>query len=546
MSIAIEDLVGSLSLNLVADNNGNVGIGTNAPLEKLDVNGNVNITGNINIDGNIINETYTRGFHYTRITNQSITEGTNITIEYSTKIQDTTGLAETILNGVFTTTNSGLWRFDFAAGGQDGELLVVDEKAENSNGGDFGANPVVRDLNTVRKNTIAGASLATNTITLPPGTYETEAYSTTYSTERAQISIRDTGNNILVQGMSDLIASGTAYGYSTMFAKGFFTINTTTNIQLIFNRALNHGSGYEGGVGDGSAFGPEIFSLVHLKRVPGELTLYKTPVATISPLTYDSPILMGTYDASGGHQVVTCAKYDKVEVKYNGYLIANSSDRKVFFSGQQTAATTTTEAVGLIADDVTGVIETAGSFNVGNNLNVVGNITVNGNFYAPGYIVQAISENVYDIVTYASTTAATEITPLNVVITPKFVGSKIQLQWMINFEVNENVVLLIYRKIGTGSVTKIGYNNTIADNIWNGVASAPYDTETALTPSNLYLTWTDSPNTLEEVTYYVYYQSSWSGQALPFYLNKSASGSPEGQSVHERTVSSKAATEIAQ
>ena len=47
MSIAIEDLVGSLSLNLVADNNGNVGIGTNAPLQKLDVNGKINIGGSI-------------------------------------------------------------------------------------------------------------------------------------------------------------------------------------------------------------------------------------------------------------------------------------------------------------------------------------------------------------------------------------------------------------------------------------------------------------------------------------------------------------------
>jgi microcystin-dependent protein len=47
MSIAVEDLVGSLSLNLVADNNGNVGIGTNAPLQKLDVNGKINVGGSI-------------------------------------------------------------------------------------------------------------------------------------------------------------------------------------------------------------------------------------------------------------------------------------------------------------------------------------------------------------------------------------------------------------------------------------------------------------------------------------------------------------------
>jgi hypothetical protein len=503
---------------------------------------------NLTVDESTV---YTRGFHYTRTTNQAITEGSNITIEYSTKVQNTTGLAETILNGVFTTPNSGLWRFDFAAGGQDGELLVVDEKAENTNGGDFGANPVVRDLNTVRKNTIAGASLATNTITLPPGTYDTEAYSTSYLTDRMQISIRDTGNNILVQGMSDH-TNPTYGGYSTMFAKGFFTINTTTNIQLIFNRSTNVANVYEGGVGDISAYGPEIYSLVHLKRVPGNLTLYKTPVSTISPLTYDSPILMGTYDASGGHQVVTCAKYDKVEVKYNGYLIADSSDRKVFFSGQQTAATTTTEAVGLIADDVTGVIETAGSFNVGSHLDVVGNITsgsnltVNGNFYSPGCIVQATSENVHDIVSYASSASATEITPLNIVITPKFVGSKIQLQWMINFEAHQDVVFLIYRKIGTGSVTKIGYNNTIADNIWNGVASSSYDQENLSTMANCYINWTDSPNTLEEVTYYVYYQATQTGIARPFYLNRTVGSTDVGQSIYERTVSSKSGFEIAQ
>ena len=213
------------------------------------------------------------GLRYTRNNNQSITEGVSTTIDFDTVQQNVSGSADPLSSGVLTIPTAGVWRFDFAAGGQDGELLVVDEKAENSNGGDFGANPVVRDLNTVRKNTIAGASLATNTITLPPGTYETEAYSTTYLTDRAQISIRDTGNNILVQGMSDH-TNPTYGGYTTAFARGFFTINTTTNIQLILNRSTNYGNAYEGGVGDISAYGPEIFSLVHLKRFAGDLSRY--------------------------------------------------------------------------------------------------------------------------------------------------------------------------------------------------------------------------------------------------------------------------------
>jgi len=171
---------------------------------------------------------------------------------------------------------------------------------------------------------------------------------------------------------------------------------------------------------------------------------------------------------------------------------------------------------------------------------------INGTFYSPGCIVQTIGENVHDIVSYVSTTAATEITPLNIVITPKFVGSKIQLQWMINYEAYQDVVLSIYRKIGTGSVTKIGYNNTIADNIWNGVASSTYDQDTISTMATCYINWFDSPNTLEEVTYYVYYQSSYTGQALPFYLNRTAVSIDVGESRYERTVSSKLASEIAQ
>ena len=240
---------------------------------------------NLTVDESTV---YTRGFHYTRTTNQAITEGVSTTIEYSTKVQNTTGLAETILNGVFTTPNSGLWRFDFAAGGQDGELLVVDEKAENTNGGDFGANPVVRDLNTVRKNTIDGASLATNTITLPPGTYEADALSTIFAVGRAQISLRDTGNNILLQGMSEYTFRSTTTGYNgfAIKLKGFFTINTITNIQLILNRETDQNTAIEGGVGDLSAYGPEIFSLVHLKRVPGILTLNHYDYSTASSNVY--------------------------------------------------------------------------------------------------------------------------------------------------------------------------------------------------------------------------------------------------------------------
>jgi hypothetical protein len=184
--------------------------------------------------------------------------------------------------------------------------------------------------------------------------------------------------------------------------------------------------------------------------------------------------------------------------------------------------------------------------NYNRKLTIRGDTTITGNFYSPGCIVQTIGENVHDIVSYASSAYATEITPLNVVITPKFVGSKIQLQWMINFETNQDTVLLIYRKIGTGSVTKIGYNNTIADNIWNGVAPVTYDNNDSGTLATCYINWFDSPNTLEEVTYYVYYQTSNAASARYFYLNRTVSSTDTGSAAYERMVSSKSAFEIAQ
>ena len=117
---------------------------------------------------------------------------------------------------------------------------------------------------------------------------------------------------------------------------------------------------------------------------------------------------------------------------------------------------------------------------------------------------------------------------------------------MINFETTWDVVLLIYRKIGTGSVTKIGYNNTIADNIWNGVAPSTYDQNDSSTMATCYINWFDSPNTLEELTYYVYYKATQTGVARPFYLNRTVATTDVGQSQWERTVSSKSAFEIAQ
>lgn len=63
-----------------------------------------------------------------------------------------------------------------------GLMHVRDEKTSGTAGGSLTANAWnVRTLNTVVTNTIAGASLASDQVTLPAGTYDIEAHAPTYS-----------------------------------------------------------------------------------------------------------------------------------------------------------------------------------------------------------------------------------------------------------------------------------------------------------------------------------------------------------------------------
>jgi hypothetical protein len=63
-----------------------------------------------------------------------------------------------------------------AAGSLTQVLWVSDEKASGTPGGDGAPGTyVVRTLNTIKKNSISGASLASNQITLPAGTYRAKA-----------------------------------------------------------------------------------------------------------------------------------------------------------------------------------------------------------------------------------------------------------------------------------------------------------------------------------------------------------------------------------
>jgi hypothetical protein len=116
-----------------------------------------------------------------------------------------------------------------------GTLITREEQTANTSGGSSSAATWhTRTLNTTPTNTIAGASVASNQITLPPGTYEIDATTPSYRGNRSTARLRDT------TGAADLIIGTNAYSTNSAGAntsarntiKGRFTLTTTSVLEL--------------------------------------------------------------------------------------------------------------------------------------------------------------------------------------------------------------------------------------------------------------------------------------------------------------------------
>ena len=108
-----------------------------------------------------------------------------------------------------------------------GQLLHVrDEKAANTSGGTFTqAAWRTRVLNTSKTNEISGASLASNQITLPAGTYFIDAVAPGYYVGRHKAKLYNiTDSADVILGSSEMCANGVADMTTHSFVKGRFTI----------------------------------------------------------------------------------------------------------------------------------------------------------------------------------------------------------------------------------------------------------------------------------------------------------------------------------
>lgn len=111
-------------------------------------------------------------------------------------------------------------------------IHVRDQKAAGTNGGTFTSGAWrTRDLNTTLVNTISGASLATNQVTLPAGTYEVIASAPSVDTNGHQARIYNvTGAATLINGTTAFNSGAGTSAASLVF--GRFTLTATSLIEL--------------------------------------------------------------------------------------------------------------------------------------------------------------------------------------------------------------------------------------------------------------------------------------------------------------------------
>lgn len=112
-------------------------------------------------------------------------------------------------------------------------IVVVDEKTANTAGGTFTAGAwQTRTLNTLRVNDNATASLDSDQVTLPAGTYECWILAPAFSVERHKIRLQDTtGTATLVMGLSNNASSGgNESNVSILYGK--FTISVSSALEV--------------------------------------------------------------------------------------------------------------------------------------------------------------------------------------------------------------------------------------------------------------------------------------------------------------------------
>jgi hypothetical protein len=148
-------------------------------------------------------------------------------------------------------------------------LQVQDQKASGTNGGTFTSGAwQTRELNTVVTNGISGASLASNAITLPAGSYYVEATGIAWRVGVNRVRLQNTtGSATLLTGLSEFAGITESGSETTSAAQvtGNFSLSVTSTVELQHRCGNTYANR---GFGDPSSFGTnELYADVRIWRV---------------------------------------------------------------------------------------------------------------------------------------------------------------------------------------------------------------------------------------------------------------------------------------
>jgi len=135
------------------------------------------------------------------------------------------------------TTFTGAKTFTSTISANDGITVPVmhvqDQKAYNVAGGTFTSGAWrTRTLNTILSNTITGASLASNQITLPAGTYKVTASAPAYAVNSHTIRFYNTSDSVKLIDGRNLYATASSSVESVSLLCGLFTITSEKICEL--------------------------------------------------------------------------------------------------------------------------------------------------------------------------------------------------------------------------------------------------------------------------------------------------------------------------
>lgn len=144
-----------------------------------------------------------------------------------------------------------------------GYMMVRDEKASGNHAGASVIGIQTRVLNTVSANTISGASLSSNQITLPAGTYRVHAQAPAFVnlTKGFLYNVTDAANQLIGVNYNGISGTASDHSQSTALVEGRFTIASAKVFEL---RQYCSEATAEDGLGASCSQGTEVYSTVEI------------------------------------------------------------------------------------------------------------------------------------------------------------------------------------------------------------------------------------------------------------------------------------------